>query len=121
MPIQKGMFELDVNSTNSAVDFDHKAFLSHDDYIVLPVAIPENNSFNGALFLKIDRPPNQYDDWIFNLTAIPHYYQGDDFFSKTVVRSTYIKDNIFTISHCLIKVNKEEDPSIDKEIDLCSS
>ena len=115
------MFELDVNSTNSAADFDHKAFLIRDDYIVLPVSIPKDNSFNGALFLKVDRPPNQYDDWIFKLTAIPHYYRGDDFSAKTVVRSTFIKDNIFTISHCLIKANKEEDPTTDKKIDLCHS
>lgn len=98
-PFEVGNFSLTDSYANSIAEFEHKAFLIYPDVRKVVVPLQNPTSFNGALVLTL----NPGTPWTFDPYVIFHYYPGDKFYDRTVQRSLYVNEQIYTKSKCLIK------------------
>ena len=66
--------------------------------IILPLQNP--TTFNGALILKANVGPS----WTFSPYVVHHYYSNENvnFYDRTVQRSQFIEEYIYTKSKCRI-------------------
>jgi uncharacterized secreted protein with C-terminal beta-propeller domain len=109
----------------SIAEFEHKAFLfsKEKELLVIPAynydyrcfgpECPSTNqdSYNGAMVFKINK--NE-----ITLRGIIDHSQGQQYYGPTVERSLYIEELLYTKSPGLLRINKIEDLSKVKNIEL---
>ena len=107
-PQQVGIFPLNNQFATSNLEYDHRAFMIYPQYFLVVIPLRNAFTFNGALILRL----NPGFTWTFTPKVIHHYVPPDTqpiFGDRTVDRSAYINEYVYTKSKCLLKVKKISD------------
>jgi len=121
----------DAGSDSIALN-DHKAFLFSKDknLLALPVSIRESLdgssygklTFSGAAIFNITKDSlelkGKIDHSDGGRASDSDYWRGYSYYDNTVKRSLYINDTLYTFSNKYIKMNKLEDLSAVKSLEL---
>lgn len=109
-PSELVSYVIEEKYAHSTAEWEHKAFLfsKSKNLMVIPGSLNDyknpQNSFNGAFVFHIKRNGNYGS---IKLRGIINHIIGkeDQFYERSVERSLYIEELLYTKSRCLIRVN----------------
>ena len=119
-PVEKAKYVTDSRYAGSTALYEHKAFLfsKEKNLLVIPAYNYDyqdiSQNYNGAFVFEIT------EDSITLRGLIDHSQGASDYWQPTVERSLYIEDLLYTKSPNLLRINKIEDLSKVKNIELKS-